>query len=360
MESLTPKTLDLMDQGRPFARALILSHQGSTPRTPGSTMLVTQDGEIFGTIGGGKLEGLAITACQGLIPTGKSRIHTFDLGLATGPSITSSGTGEDPLGQDLDMICGGSLTLLMEVITPGLKEVFHTREQMEISGTPGVRIVKLHQCSQGPFTATSTLFPLSEMPGELPWELTRHLTRKNLTAPRLVSLGLAEYIVEPIRPLDTLYILGGGHVGHCLYQVAVLADFQVMVIDDREKFANPQRFPHARCRVVPEFKDLAHHMGPMGAGAYVVILTRGHRFDLTALDQVLALQAGAPAPLPYIGMIGSRTKRNRIYQILADKGVNPGVLKQVHSPVGLPIGAETPAEIAVSIMGEILQVRAGC
>ena len=354
MESLTPQLIQLLDQGRPFARALILSHQGSTPRTPGSAMLVTQDGEIFGTIGGGKLEGMAIEACRELIPTGKSRIQTFDLGLAPGQNSA-------PLAQDLDMICGGSLTLFMEVITPTpqLREEFTTRRHLESQGIPGFWISRLQGCSQGEFTTTSTLLTQGKEVPDLPPALIQSLSREKITIPRILGHGLGEFIVEPIRPLDTLYILGGGHVGYCLYHIAAMADFRVAVVDDREEFANPIRFPHAQCRVIPNFDNLAGHLGPLGAGAYVVILTRGHRFDLTALDQILALERQAGLPLPYIGMIGSRTKRDKIYGILENQGTPKAVLDRVHSPVGLSIGAETPAEIAVSIMAEIIQIRAG-
>ncbi|MCG8567137.1 MAG: XdhC family protein [Desulfobacterales bacterium] len=352
MESLTPQTIELLEMGRPFARALILSHQGSTPRTPGSAMLVTQDGEIFGTIGGGKLEGLAMEACRELIPTGKSRIQTFDLGLAPGQNSA-------PLAQDLDMICGGSLTLLMEIIQPNteMNTLYRDRLEMEKQGMGGHWLSKLRGCSQGDFTLETRRIAQGDIPSDLTPELTAALAQ--CTGPTLARKGLEEYLIQPIRPLDTLYILGAGHVGLCLYQLAAMADFQVQVVDDRPEFSNGHRFPHAHCHVVPDYSHLENHIGPLGPGSYLVILTRGHRFDQDVLEQILAIQHRQNRPLDYIGMIGSRTKRDRIYANLESQGFSPESLQAVHSPVGLSIGAETPAEIAVSIMAEIIQVRAG-
>ncbi len=125
-----------------------------------------------------------------------------------------------------------------------------------------------------------------------------------------------------------------------------------MVIDDREAFANKDRFPHAvDIRVLDDFSRAFEGL-TMDKNAYIVILTRGHLHDQTVLEQALKTQAA------YIGMIGSKTKKQQIYDNLIENGVSADQLAQVYSPIGLKIKAETPAEIAVSIIGEMIKFRA--
>lgn len=169
----------------------------------------------------------------------------------------------------------------------------------------------------------------------------------------LICGGQMEVFIEPIEPAPALYIFGAGHVGFYLGRVAHEAGFEVHVIDDREKFANRDRFPDAT-EVVAD--DIPAWLGraTIPASAYAVIVTRGHRNDL---DAVRAL---APRGLRYLGLIGSRAKVKRIYDALVDEAsVSPEHLAHIHAPIGLDIGAITPQEIAVSILAELIAVRRG-
>ena len=161
-----------------------------------------------------------------------------------------------------------------------------------------------------------------------------------------------EVFIEPIEPAPALYMFGAGHVGYYLGALAHEAGFRVHVVDDREAFANRERFPDAAEVVVDDIPAwLAATTLP--STAYAVIVTRGHRHDLDAL------RALAPRDLRYIGLIGSRAKVARLYEALVAEGVDAARLSNVHAPIGLDIGAVTPQEIAVSILAELIAVRRG-
>jgi len=168
----------------------------------------------------------------------------------------------------------------------------------------------------------------------------------------LICGGQMDVYIEPIEPSPELYVIGAGHVGFHLARLAHEVGFQVHVVDDREKFANAERFPTATEIVVDDIPQwIARAAIP--AHAYAVIVTRGHTNDLEAL------RALAPRELRYLGLIGSRAKVARIYEALVDDNVTPELLQRVHAPIGLDIGAVTPQEIAVSILAELIAVKHG-
>jgi len=166
---------------------------------------------------------------------------------------------------------------------------------------------------------------------------------------RLKTEGLSIF-AEPIQAADVLYVFGAGHISTFLSVLAKLVGFGVVVIDDREEFANKQRFPDAdEIMVLPipqSFGRIA-----ITPSSYIAIVTRGHIHDHAVLKEALKHQ---PA---YIGMIGSRRKREMIYHAMIREGTPKEDLQRVHSPIGLDIGAETPEEIAVSIVAELIQER---
>ena len=168
----------------------------------------------------------------------------------------------------------------------------------------------------------------------------------------LICGGQMDVYIEPIEPSPELFIIGAGHVGYHLARVAHEVGFLVHVVDDREKFANTERFPHAAEIVVDDIPQWLDRT-TMPAHAYVVVVTRGHTNDLEAM------RALAPRDVRYLGLIGSRAKVARIYDALVDDRVAPELLERVHAPIGLDIGAVTPQEIAVSILAELIAVKHG-
>ena len=168
----------------------------------------------------------------------------------------------------------------------------------------------------------------------------------------LVCGGQMEVFIEPVEPSPELYVFGAGHVGYFVVRMAHEVGFKVHVVDDREKFASTERFDAGIDVVVDHIPTWieTHQLPPT---AYAVIVTRGHTHDLAALRALTA------SPLRYLGLIGSKAKVKRIYDALIEEGLSPDVLKAVHAPIGLDIGAITPQEIAVSILAELIAIKHG-
>ena len=168
----------------------------------------------------------------------------------------------------------------------------------------------------------------------------------------LVCGGQMEVFIEPVEASPEVFIFGAGHVGYCAAKLAHEVGFRVHVVDDREKFANTERFGPGIDVVVDDIPAwLAARRLP--ATAYAVIVTRGHRHDLDALRALTA------SPLRYLGLIGSKAKVRRIFDALQEEGLPEDRLANVHAPIGLDIGAITPQEIGVSIVAELIAVKHG-
>lgn len=168
----------------------------------------------------------------------------------------------------------------------------------------------------------------------------------------LVCGGQMEVFIEPVEASPDVYVFGAGHVGYFVAKMAQEVGFRVHVVDDREKFANQERFG-------PEVDVIVDHIptwlenSQLPPTAYAVIVTRGHTHDLDALRAVAA------KPMRYVGLIGSKAKIRRIFDVLLDEGMAPDALASIHAPIGLDIGAITPQEIAVSIVAELIAVKHG-
>ena len=161
-----------------------------------------------------------------------------------------------------------------------------------------------------------------------------------------------DVFIEPLDPSPRLLVIGAGHVSQHVASMAAAVGFRVHVVDDREAFANRDRFPSADEVSVAGIADFLKS-ADLHASAFVVVVTRGHAHDLAAV------RALAGRRLRYVGMIGSRAKVARVFDALRAEGVAPDWLEQVHAPLGLQIGAVTPEEIAVSIVAELVAVRRG-
>jgi len=188
----------------------------------------------------------------------------------------------------------------------------------------------------------------------LPESVLLEAIRGSRAAPllRTIALDRRRLVIEPAVTPSPLFLFGAGHVAVPTARLAAMVGFRVEVVDDRVEFANRQRFPEADgVRVIADFARALEGL-PIDARSGIVILTRGHHYDRTVLAQALR------SPARYIGMIGSRRKRDAIYASLLAEGFSTADLERVHSPIGLPISADSPEEIAVSIVAELIQERA--
>jgi xanthine dehydrogenase accessory factor len=190
------------------------------------------------------------------------------------------------------------------------------------------------------------------MSSEKPRTLTFDLNQDPKYDTGLVCGGTLEIFVEPILPPALLYVFGAGHVAHALYNVARSAGFDVVVTDDRDLYANRERYPDARQVIAEDFDHAMAGLTP-NESSYIVIVTRGHHDDMRVLRWAVQTQAR------YIGMVGSKRKAIAIFRELTREGIKPELFERVHSPVGLDISAITPEEIAVAIVAELIGIRRG-
>ena len=164
--------------------------------------------------------------------------------------------------------------------------------------------------------------------------------------------AIVEILVEIVEPAATLLVVGGGHVGLAVGQLGAMLGMEVAIIDDREDYANEDRFPYEANVICGDFGEELEQF-PITANTFIVLVSRGHKVDELALRTVVERGAG------YVGMIGSKRRTRTVLQHLAEAGLDPDALDKVFTPIGLDIGAETPEEIAVSVLGEIILVRRG-
>jgi xanthine dehydrogenase accessory factor len=187
------------------------------------------------------------------------------------------------------------------------------------------------------------------MQNEAPRKMTFNLNNEATYDNGLICGGTVEIFVEPILPQPMLYLFGGGHVSIAVAKAASAAGFGIGVIDDRETFANGERFPMAQL-FYTSYEEAFEKLKP-SASTYLVIVTRGHKDDM----RVLAWAARTEAR--YIGMIGSKRKVISVYKALEQEGYKPEEFERIYAPTGLEIGALSPEEIAVSIVAELIAVR---
>lgn len=334
-----------LESGHPVVLASIVDLQGSSPRHRGAKMVVGADKKSYGTIGGSLLEHTAIREAETVLVEQKSRFMDFDL----------TDDGADSTG----MICGGKAVVLLDYI-PASKEnvkLFRCWHEAVSSGNDFFFLTQVRD-ARGGISASghSLLFPDGQVLGHssLPVSLLENLKAepRNISVTTVVPVGDIRVVVDPIRNLKTLYCFGAGHVAVPTVHIAALVGFRVVVIDDRAEFASTERFPDAAQICVAEDFNRALEGLEIDRDSFIIIMTRGHQFDRMVLEQALKTEAF------YIGMISSRRKRDSIYQALLAKRIQKKELERVHSPIGIDIESETPEEIAVSIVAQLIQERA--
>lgn len=344
MKNLYKEMVGLLQKGESFAVATIFDKSGSAPRTEGAKMVVRADGSIIGSIGGGLLEASAIDLAREMIPARKSIIHSFNL------------TSKDAAGSD--MICGGSGEILLDFIDArddnNLK-IYTEAAEIVRNCTKGwlVTVLDKSTATTGISRQQCLIKTDHTLIGKV--DCDPYLLEKLIAGPAKITIHSEafdehRFLVEPLRQGGTVYIFGAGHVSQKIAPLSDSVGFKTIVLDDRAEYANRERFPEPIVsRVIDSFKKLPELA--IDGDSYLVIVSRGHLYDKDILEQVLRSNAA------YIGMIGSRSKRELVYDEIISHGFKKEELESVHSPIGTNIGAETPEELAVSIVGELIKVR---
>ncbi len=340
MKKLIEQLCSSLDGGEDLVLVTIFSQSGSTPRLAGAKMIVHRDGRIAGTIGGGLVEAQALKETQNCFFKGHSLRRVFDLSNRDA-AVT-------------DMICGGRLELFLEFIRANEGNITVFRALLEAISS-GRRVTL---ASSLDFDNDNRRFVIDHQGqtfhDKVPDGLLAAVKqiRSSTSAATLIDYAGREYLISSFAVGGNLFLVGAGHVAACTAQAASRVGFRIIVVDDRIAFANRDRFPQAdEIKVIPSFSTCFNGYD-LDEDSYLVIVTRGHMHDMEVLNQALQTKAG------YIGMIGSRKKRNAIYAHLMDKGITEEQLEQVRCPIGMAIEAETPEEIAVSIVGELIYQRA--
>lgn len=341
VREIVNEVLEQLDRGEDLAVVRIVSVMGSTPRAAGAEMLVRRDGSIAGTIGGGLLEATMMREAAAAIAARRSWTTSFAL---TGTDVTSAER----------MVCGGAAEVLIAYVEPGrpsLRDVM--RAVRNVVGTQGEAslVAALTDDGQVDFWLLSKDGAMTGSPPAPVAELQAPLHEAMRGGPATLADG-RRIFVETIEPADAVVICGAGHVGAALVPICSSVGFHTVVVDDRPDFASRERLPGADEIIVSESFQDAFTTIDVRTPTYIVIATRGHTHDLAVL------RAALRTPAAYIGLMASRIKRSRIFDALRAEGFTEGDIARIHSPIGVSIGAETPAELAVSIVAEMIAVRA--
>ncbi|MGF6990244.1 xanthine dehydrogenase accessory factor [Lachnospiraceae bacterium PM6-15] len=303
---------EYLEQGEDVVLVTIVSSSGSTPRGMGAKMLVTKEGRVLGTIGGGQVEHVSEQTALSVLAKKQSQLSYYQL--------------KQNEIQDLGMICGGDVTVYEKYIA-GTDESFlklctEIEELYEERGR-GWLAVETKKGSRGEMRLLNKQEELAAYEG---------------------------YYIEEIKASERVYIFGGGHVSQALVPVLFSLDFSCIVLDDREEFTQPELFPSAAETILID-QEAPLEPVQIQADDYVVIMTRGHKDDQRVLAEALRTRAR------YIGVIGSRKKKAGVFARLQEMGFTEESLARITTPIGLDIGAKTPAEIAISIAGQLIQER---
>ena len=353
MKEIYEKIIELAEKEHWSILATIIGQTGSAPRGIGTKFVIMEDGSFLGTIGGGRLEAQVLEEAK----------EVFKTHVPLRLNYVLKGTDVEKT----EMLCGGDAEVFLEPVSP-MQRVHRDilQKAIEIIDRGGsgmmVTVVDPGQWQEGQvpklFFVSETerigsLYLQQGVEEALAGEIGRIMRTRR---PENVSIrdmdgNQIDFYIEPVMSEPVLYIFGGGHVSLQIVPMAARVGFRVVVIDDRPEFADPKKFPEAADVHEYPFEGVFDRL-PIDRSSYIVIVTRGHVYDRTVLTQALKTEAG------YIGMIGSRRKRAIIYKKLLEEGVTQGALDRVYSPIGVDIHAETPEEIAVSIVAELIKVRA--
>ena len=314
------------------ALTTVARRRGSLPMSATAKMLVTEQGARLGTVGGGCLEAEIIARAREVLAQGTPAISEHTLNAAA--------------AGDYGLTCGGTAVMFIEPVFPdahlaavytGCARLMHGDERgilaTGIDWSGGTAKLLVHsgvQVGRGDARMASAALALDPRGEE----------------PRFDG----DVLLETIAGRPRLVVFGGGHVGARVAEAAAFAGWRVTIVDDRPEFSDATRVPFAEQVITADYRDAASVVS-FDADSYVVVATRGHEHDAIVVDQL------ARRELRYLGMLGSRRKVALTWTLLESWGVDRTALDRVHAPVGLAIGADTPEEIAVSVVAEMIAAR---
>lgn len=354
MQDIYSEIVKALGRKEKLVLATLITRTGSAPRAVGAKYLIKEDGSSLGSIGGGCVEAEVWQEAKEVMMKGKGRVLHFKL---TSEQLAEGG-----------LICGGNIDIFLEPLKEEFLNIYQEVVKMKQKGGSAILATLISVDDTFPKEESSKV--LMKASGEKIGhifdgkQIEQRILREGETLlkgnkPTVIVFDSeeenypwkrVEILLEPIFSEPTVFIFGAGHVSQQLAPLAKRVSFKVVVIDDREMFANRERFPEADEVIVSEFEKCFDPL-KIDESSYIIIVTRGHLYDGFVLEQALKTDAR------YIGMIGSKKKIHTLYQNLMKKGIPKEKLDRVYAPIGLDINSETPEEIAVSIVAELIKVR---
>ncbi len=326
--------------GRSVAMTLLVETRGSTPQKAGAAMLVFPDGSQQGTLGGGCVEAEVKRRALALLIDGKPELLTFQL--------------DSDYGWDDGLICGGRMRMLVDPLRAGADLSYYEALARLIDlGKGGTEALVLEPETSGLPVLSRFLFDRSGEcvagPEGIQPSATLLAGMKPLSQrPRPYASAGVSYLPHLAR--GKLLVVGGGHVGQKVADLAADVNFDVTVVDDRAEYVTEERFPKSVRRIAGRIEEVLPTL-EVDEDTFCIIVTRGHNHDEEALFHLVR------QPSRYLGMIGSRRKIKMIFDDLRREGIEESLLTRVHAPLGLEIGSQTVPEIAISIVAELIACR---
>lgn len=334
---------ETLERGASAAYCRLVETRGSTPQKPGALMLVFPEGGQVGTLGGGCVEAEVKRRALLALADARAEIAAFQL--------------DHDYGWDDGLICGGRMRILIEPLPnpPATAYLRQWSHLMEV-GEGLTEAVVVDAAASGLAVPSSYLFDrqgrfiaaLRADDPSAPAQWIGESLRPLHDRPRPYAVRGVAFL--PTLPRCRLLIVGGGHVGKAVADLAADLDFDIWVVDDRAEFVAEERFPRASRRIAGQIDQMLPAV-EITPDTYCIIVTRGHNHDEEAL--YFLAQRGAR----YVGLIGSRRKIRMIFDDLRNEGIPAEVLERVHAPLGIDIGSQSVPEIAVSICAELIAHR---
>jgi xanthine dehydrogenase accessory factor len=349
MQEIFEEAIQSINNNQPCVIATLVRTKGSAPQKAGAKMLVRQDGSAVGTLGGGCVEGdIWYLAREILEKCEKPLFRKYQL-------------NEEMAARD-GLVCGGVMYFFIEPVYEAGDFLFIAKHIVNAGqGGKPLSVATLINSPAGKVAPGSKMLIFEDGSCLHRFKHEEAAEKAQKSGQKLAAFSENEFLrledgtemfIEGFSTPPTLVILGGGHVGKAVSTLAAGLGFRIMIIDDREEYANPQRFPEAEQTIVADFAGGLNRLN-ISPNSYILIATRGHRLDDVAAEAALR------TPARYIGLLGSKRKSLLIYRNLLDKGIPAERVGEIRAPVGLDIGALTPGEIALSIMAEIIALRRG-